>query len=82
MVRHLRAQENNAPDVSIFASLLSVSSQRVNAAQRLKFNRWTSIYQISPTKIIKGTSGYVWNSIFPCTLRIRIEGYFYPTTIF
>lgn len=37
MIRHLRAQENNAPDVSIFVSLLSVSSQRVDAAQHLKF---------------------------------------------
>lgn len=40
MVRHLRTQENNAPDVSIFAgsdSYLNVFSQRVDAIQHLKF---------------------------------------------
>lgn len=40
MVRHLQTQENNAPDVSIFAgsdSYLGVFSQRVDAVQHLKF---------------------------------------------
>jgi len=75
MVRHLRTQENNAPDVSIFASsdiLLSPLNELTRGStfkiQIISLNDM-SIYRISPTTLL--SMSHVHEIAFFCTTGVR-----------